>query len=146
VQSAIARKIPIRKLAVDVKRIWICFAQVQLHLSYFWTSSGKIAKLQQLQEALNDRVSKYDLKKKWLKFPKLLEAICSVILTYHIKHCELFEVNFLFHLYPPVTRKRRWRYILDESTPARSCPFSEFSGCVFDYHWICCLFEATKQR
>jgi len=24
----------------------------------------------------------------------------------------------LFHLYPPVTRKRRWRYILDESVPA----------------------------
>jgi len=25
--------------------------------------------------------------------------------------------NWLFHLYPPVTRKRRWRYILDEFTP-----------------------------
>jgi len=24
----------------------------------------------------------------------------------------------LFHIYPPVTRKRRWRYILDESAPA----------------------------
>jgi len=24
----------------------------------------------------------------------------------------------LFHLYPPDTRKRRWRYILDESAPA----------------------------
>jgi len=30
-----------------------------------------------------------------------------------------FITNFcLFHLYPPVTRKRRWRYILDESAPA----------------------------
>jgi len=25
---------------------------------------------------------------------------------------------FLFHLYPPVTRKRQWRYILDESSLA----------------------------
>jgi len=26
----------------------------------------------------------------------------------------------LFHLYPPVTRKQRWRYTLDESAPAYS--------------------------
>jgi len=29
----------------------------------------------------------------------------------------------LFHPYPPVTRKRRRHYILDESHPLRSCPF-----------------------
>jgi len=26
-------------------------------------------------------------------------------------------VWFLFHLYTPVTRKRQWRYMLDESAP-----------------------------
>jgi len=33
----------------------------------------------------------------------------------------------LFHLYPSVTRKRRWRYILDESAPAYELSISEFS-------------------
>jgi len=36
--------------------------------------------------------------------------------TIHYKNSFLFAC--LFHLYPPVTRKRRWRYILDESAPA----------------------------
>jgi len=53
----------------------------------------------------------------------------------------------LLHLYPPVTRKRRWRYILDESAPLRSSHFWAFRFFFLtSYHWICCLFEATKQR
>jgi len=53
----------------------------------------------------------------------------------------------LFRLYPPVKRKRRWRYTWMKPHPLRSCPFPSFS-IVFltSYHWICCLFEATKQR
>jgi len=39
----------------------------------------------------------------------------------------------LFHLYPPVTRKRRWRYILDEFAPALEFSISKFSGCFFDF-------------
>jgi len=31
--------------------------------------------------------------------------------------------------------------------PLRSCPFPSFPAFFFDFfHWICCLFEATKQR
>jgi len=53
----------------------------------------------------------------------------------------------LFHLYPPVTRKRWWRYILDESAPASELSISAFLvACLTSYHWICCLFEATKLR
>jgi len=33
------------------------------------------------------------------------------------------------------------------SHPLRSCPFPSFPVVSFtSYHWICCLFEATKQR
>jgi len=52
----------------------------------------------------------------------------------------------LFHLYPPVTRKTRWLYILDESAPNLSAfpcfPVASLSS----YHLICCLFETSKQR
>jgi len=39
---------------------------------------------------------------------------------------------FLSHLYPLITRKRLWRYVLDESAPAyRSYRFQNFSvGCL----------------
>jgi len=52
---------------------------------------------------------------------------------------KLFSVDFrlfvcLFHLYPPVTKKRRWPYILDESEPAyRSCPFPSFPVISIDF-------------
>jgi len=39
----------------------------------------------------------------------------------------------LFHLYPPVTRKRRWHCILYESVPASELSISEFSSCFFDF-------------
>jgi len=39
----------------------------------------------------------------------------------------------LFHLYTPVTRKRRWRYILNEFAPVYELSISEFSGCFFDF-------------
>jgi len=42
-------------------------------------------------------------------------------------------VVFFFHLHPAITRKRRWRYILDESAPAYELYISEFSGCFFDF-------------
>jgi len=43
-------------------------------------------------------------------------------------------VACLFYLYPPVTRKRRWRYMLDESAPAyRSYPFPRFPVISFDF-------------
>jgi len=32
----------------------------------------------------------------------------------------------LFHHYPLVTRKRQWRYILDESAPFSSCLLPSF--------------------
>jgi len=52
--------------------------------------------------------------------------------TTHVQTTSLFENSatsdnkcftfayclVLFHLYPPVTRKWRWRFILDESAPA----------------------------
>jgi len=41
--------------------------------------------------------------------------------------------NCLFHLYPPVTRKRLWRYVLDESAPTEELSIFEFFGCLFDY-------------
>jgi len=37
----------------------------------------------------------------------------------------------LFYLYPPVTRKRRWCY--QTNTHPLNFPFSEFSGCFFDF-------------
>jgi len=45
----------------------------------------------------------------WSSIPIKLEISCRLT---------LFCLFVLFHLYPPVTRKRRWRYILDESAPA----------------------------
>jgi len=39
----------------------------------------------------------------------------------------------LFHLYPPVTRKRRRRYILDESAPAQKFSISFFFNSFFDF-------------
>jgi len=51
----------------------------------------------------------------------------------------------LLHLYPPVTRKRRWRYILDELQSLRSCLFLCFPAVSLTFcHLICYLFEATK--
>jgi len=62
--------------------------------------------------------------------------------------CKSEKKVCLFPFYPTVTRKRWWRYILDES--AKSAPaeltVSEFSGCLTSCHWICCLFEAITQR
>jgi len=51
----------------------------------------------------------------------------------------------LFQLDPPVTRKRRWRYILDESAPALSCPFSSFPGCFFDFLLLNLLLVRSHQ-
>jgi len=46
----------------------------------------------------------------------------SLPVIFRFKSKILFFV--LFHLYPHVTRKRRWRYILDDNPhPLRSCPF-----------------------
>jgi len=62
---------------------------------------------------------------------------------------EIFEKNIivcLFHVYPPVTRKRWWRYIFFRIRTHLGVVHSEFSSCLTFYHWICCLFEATKQR
>jgi len=46
------------------------------------------------------------------------ETLCKLkkLKTLEDKKCGV--CLFVFHLYPPVTRKRRWRYILDESAPA----------------------------
>jgi len=39
------------------------------------------------------------------------------------------------------------RYILNESAPTEEFPFPSFLVVsLTSYHWICCLFEATKQR
>jgi len=37
------------------------------------------------------------------------------------------------HLYSPITRKQRWRYILNESAPAYELSISEFSGWFVDF-------------
>jgi len=47
-----------------------------------------------------------------------IEASHMVLLMCFSTNTRLFVCLFLFHLYPPVTRKRRWRYMLDESAPA----------------------------
>jgi len=38
--------------------------------------------------------------------------------VFRLKNYPRGNLFILFHLYPPVTRKRRWRYILDELIPA----------------------------
>jgi len=56
----------------------------------------------------------------------------------------------LFYLYPHVTRKRRCHggaIFWTNPNPLKSCPFPSFPVIsLTSYHWICCLFEATKQR
>jgi len=51
-----------------------------------------------------------------------LASFCSLVSSFihGTVHFLCVDFNFvcLFHLYPPVTRKRRWRYILDEFAPA----------------------------
>jgi len=42
----------------------------------------------------------------------------------------------LVHLYPPVMRKRRWRYMLDESLLANEMPIHKFTGCFFDFFLV----------
>jgi len=45
------------------------------------------------------------------------------------------------------TRKRRWRYIFDESALVYELSISSFPVVsLTSYYLICCLFEATKQR
>jgi len=39
----------------------------------------------------------------------------------------------LFPLYPPVTRQRRWRYILDDSSLLWSCRFPKFPDDSFNF-------------
>jgi len=47
-----------------------------------------------------------------------LQALCFCAKA---ELAELYVLFVLFHFYPPVTRKRRWRYILDEPHRLMSC-------------------------
>jgi len=52
----------------------------------------------------------------------------------------------LFHLYPPVTRKWRWRYKF-WTGPHRSCPFSSFPVVsLTSYHLIFSLFQSYQAK
>jgi len=63
-------------------------------------------------------------------------------------------IKLIFVLFCSIFILMSWektvRYILDESAPAgayRSCPFPSLPVVsLISYHWICCLFEATKQK
>jgi len=53
-------------------------------------------------------------------------GVLSIVI---FKNANILHSWFVYSIYIlPVTRKRRWRYILDESAPAEynSCPFFSF--------------------